>query len=307
MKKFKILFSVAVASAIVGCSSMAVDDEEALEGNLPADFRSADYMAIHPELARVQYRDYVTLYNANVEAEAKKAGDEAVAAFKALKETDEAEFLENTEMLHGLLTDPYFGGFTEESWELSWQPSVKTDTVKTPITIQRKLVLVGEDTLVVYFAIKGDSSMTGSISRDSSGAITAVEGFTDSTLDAASAFTSEVGEGKPYKLKGNSIVLDTVGENIEVKTEEVAGGLSGDHIKMAKQLNLIGISADYDSLRAVPVDTFAISYQFVMYGRDYGWAYRFCTEAEKSNPVQTEVYPVKKLYCDDNGIAREIK
>ena len=63
----------------------------------------------------------------------------------------------------------------------------------------------------------------------------------------------------------------------------------------------------YEKLLEVPVDTFAISYQYVLFGRSHGWPYRACKDDELDNPIQTETYPVSKFYCADGALIREIK
>ena len=105
--------------------------------------------------------------------------------------------------------------------------------------------------------------------------------------------------------KGIASKTDTVGHVID--SVAVSGGLSKNHQKALKSLNLYGTNKDYELLKAVPIDTFAVSYQYVVYGRDYGWAYRRCTAEEVKKPAKTESYPVTKLYCaDETGIAHEI-
>ena len=90
-------------------------------------------------------------------------------------------------------------------------------------------------------------------------------------------------------------------------------------------------------MQAFQVDTFAVSYQFSVYAQEHGWAYRKCRPTdnlgeplyktiiepvigedgqpmvdEEGNPVTvskeivTAVYPMTKLYCDQNGERYEI-
>ena len=201
MKNFKYLLSaVAVASALVACSSMDVDDNEALAGNFPEGFSDSVYVNLHPELVRVQMKDYVIQHNAKLE--------ETDSNFAAIKKAAEASFKEDSlrdvPMLHKILVDPHLGGFTEADWQ--------------------------------------------------------------------------------------------------------SDSLSKQQRSVLNELNLYDIANDYDSLKAVPIDTFAVTYQYVMYGRDHGWAYRRCTETEKANPsYDINVYPATKLYCaDESGITHEI-
>lgn len=331
MKKFKFLFSVAVASAIVGCSSMDVDEDEALAGNFPEDFTDAAYLQIHPELVRVQIKDYVTDYNAKLADKAKEAGDEAKAAFDSAKAADDSAFAAlDTAVLHSIMTDPYLGGYTQKDWETDWGGGTKDTTIITtrkdtlsltvgdsadPSAAQAVIVALrqkasGECVTIGKSVLCDTTKSVGSLEYDADGKLVAVHGY--SKCDSATA-TCDAADTLDVTLTATSFVKKpsksdtvTVVVSVENKTLDVAGGISAVHMKALNALNMVDTRDDYKSLKAVPIDTFAISYQYVIYGRDHGWPYRPCTEAEKANPVITEEYPVTKLYCDDNGLAREI-
>jgi len=172
MKNFKLLFSVAVASALFGCSSMEVEEQEALLGNLPADFSYQEYMELHPELRNLQIKDYVTAHNSSAAVTAEQ------------KAADENAFWANAAQLHDIYVDPYMGGHTEAEWA----------------------------------AAAGDTAL--------------------------------------------------------IKKE-------------VKDYNLVDTTGDYQFILANSLDTFAISYQYKLFGQLHYWAYRRCTETEalKPNPI----------------------
>ena len=87
---------------------------------------------------------------------------------------------------------------------------------------------------------------------------------------------------------------------------EIEGQISTAQLTFLKQFNFYDTLDDLTALTKIPVDTLAISFQYLVFGREHGWAYRKCSDAEKKNPIQAETYPAVKLYCDDDGISREI-
>jgi hypothetical protein len=310
MKNFKLLFSAAVASALIGCSSMDVDDEEALAGNFPADFSDAAYIQLHPELVRVQIKDFVASYNSKLADAAKANGTQA--AFDSTKEADVAKYADSTEMLHTIMVSTQLGGFTEADWEKDWAGGTK-DSVFASETKRDTLILAIDDSTdaaapvvtLVYFGVK-KGAVTGKIDYAEDGTtITAVHGYKTCDKTACSDTVDiEITEKMSFNKKGTKAETDTLKmDTISVPT---AGAISAAHMKVLNQLNFYGVDDDLTMLQSVAIDTFAISYQYVMFGRAHGWAYRPCTEAEKANPVKTEVYPATKLYCDDNGQIREI-
>ena len=310
MKNFKLLFSAAVASALIGCSSMDVDDEEALAGNFPADFSDAAYIQLHPELVRVQIKDFVASYNSKLADAAKANGTQA--AFDSTKEADVAKYADSTEMLHTIMVSTQLGGFTEADWEKDWAGGTK-DSVFASETKRDTLILAIDDSTdaaapvvtLVYFGVK-KGAVTGKIDYAEDGTtITAVHGYKKCDKTACSDTVDiEITEKMSFNKKGTKAETDTLKmDTISVPT---AGAISDAHMKVLNQLNFYGVDDDLTMLQSVAIDTFAISYQYVMFGKAHGWAYRPCTEAEKANPVKTEVYPATKLYCDDNGQIREI-
>jgi len=102
-----------------------------------------------------------------------------------------------------------------------------------------------------------------------------------------------------------SIEIDTTKACIEISVSS-DGGIPSDKRKQLLKFNFNDNLDDLTALADVPVDTFAISSQYLMFGKSHGWAYRACTDAEKNNPLQSEVYPMTKLYCADGDLVREI-
>ena len=293
MKNFKILFSIAVASALVGCSSMAVDENEALEGNLPADFDVNEYMELHPELKRLQIKDYIAIYNESAEKAAKAAG--TAAEFKTAKAADEAAFEADTATIHKIVT--VYAGYSEDAWNLTLQSSTKDSAV---VESKRDTIAVGvkskteEDAKFVKVWLCPDSTNGGSIKMEAD-AISTVSAFADSIC----------------KVR---VVDDTV----DVIKVPVEGMVNPALVKAAKSYNFVDATNDWEKIAAIPLDLFAISYQYSAYGQEHGWAYRRCKEGDnlgrllyELNPetltyTETATYPVTKLYCDDNGEPREL-
>lgn len=347
MKNFNILLSVAASAALVACSSMAVDENEALSENFPSDFTDQGYIQVHPELVRIQKRDYVANYNAQLSADAAAAGN---LTFSADSAKDAASFqnvynldpvsgevvadssldLVKVESLKAILLDPQLGGYTQEDWDDDWIDKVKDTTlIETKLDTLSLTVKDNEDETMLTKVILGLRIKAGSgcvtVKRASicdtikvvgsidytDGKITALHGFSkcdETTATCAKEDAVDVVLAPTnFLMKVSKTDTMTVIASMEKKQLEIKGGISADHWKVLKALNLANTLNDYEALKAAPLDTFAISYQYVMYGRDHGWAYRPCTEAEKAHPVISESYPAKKLYCDDNGVAREIE
>jgi len=319
MKNFKILFSIAVASALVGCSSMAVDENEVLEGNLPADFDVNEYMELHPELKRIQIKDYIALHNDNAKKAAVSAG--ANAEFNAAKTADEAAFEADVATIHKIVTT--YAGYTEEEWNLTLQGSTK-DSVVYNITYDTLAVGVKDkadaDAKFVRVWLCPDSTNKGSITYED-GAISAVKAFAD---------TSCTGEAKEYSATDYEINAESDKTATGLKTREnkdtidvisvpVEGFVNPALIKAAKEYNFVDVSDDTLAIAAIQLDLFAISYQYSAFGQDHGWAYRRCKDGDKLGQhlyeldpetltyIETAKYPVTKLYCADaNGEAVEL-
>lgn len=302
MKNFKLLFSVAVAAALFGCSSMEISDEEAYRENLPADFNYAEYMAIHPNLRYLQISDYVTAENDEFKA---SAGDN----FKDLKSADSAAFDADLESLKGLYLDPYIGGYSEEEWTVDMadgerdslifntvdHPLNRTvvDSSATPVAIYKLTIGTWDNSTKSYTAI-------GSVEVDENGVTTKVSG-NDANGDLKEF---DIGGKISINNQGTKDRKDTVSvDTVKVPTK---GGIPADKMKKLRGFNLYSTTADLATLQALPVDTFAISYQFVLFGKLHGWAYRPCTESEAAKDAVVPEYPAPALYCDDHGKTKEI-
>jgi len=323
MKNFKFLLSVAVASAFVACSSMDVDEDEALVGNFPEDFSDATYMSMHPELVRIQIKDYVFDHNDKLASDAKAAGPEAQAAFDSMKTADMTAFEGDTAILHKIMTDPQLAGYDSSDWIRDWggSESVK-DSIFASETKRDTLSLTIDDStdaaavkvIKVRFVAEGDSVKTGSIEYDADGNITKLSGYKYEKVDKEWTLVDpalqdiEIVAGMSINSKGIEAKTDTLKMDTIQVTVSAEGSIGADHMKVLKTLNLYDTVNDFDALKAVVIDTFAVSYQYVMYGRDHGWPYRPCTESEKTNlPYDPNVYPAEKLYCaDENGNTHEI-
>lgn len=281
---FKYLMLLAVA-ALTACSSMEVDEAEAVEENFPSDFVAAEYMELHPSLRSLQVRDYVDAYNDNL------------GLSKEEIEADTAAFMADTAQLHKIYTEPTLGGYSEELWEESWESYYEDSTsciIETDTVSMKLDDLVNNQVLTVYVE---------SITYDAEGVITEIQGYEDSAK--TSAVTHVISTDLTVAKRGTVTVPDTIScETIQV---EISGGLTKDVVRQLKLFSFHDTEKDYEKLLEVPVDTFAISYQYVLFGRSHGWPYRACKDDELDNPIQTETYPVSKLYCADGALIREIK
>ena len=281
---FKYLMLLAVA-ALTACSSMEVDEAEAVEENFPSDFVAAEYMELHPSLRSLQVRDYVDAYNDNL------------GLSKEEIEADTTAFMADTAQLHKIYTEPTLGGYSEELWEESWESYYEDSTsciIETDTVSMKLDDLVNNQVLTVYVE---------SITYDAEGVITEIQGYEDSAK--TSAVTHVISTDLTVAKRGTVTVPDTIScETIQV---EISGGLTKDVVRQLKLFSFHDTEKDYEKLLEVPVDTFAISYQYVLFGRSHGWPYRACKDDELDNPIQTETYPVSKLYCADGALIREIK
>lgn len=320
MKNFKILFSIAVASAFVGCSSMSVDEAEALEGNLPADFDVNEYIELHPELKRIQIKDFISIHNSNAEAAARSAG--IYTEFKAAKAADEAAFEQDTATIHKIVTT--YAGYSDDDWNLTLQGSSKDSIIYETTTDTLAVGVKSKTEADAKFAkvwFCPDSANGGSITLDADAAISAVSAFADSTCTgtatdyAAADYEFNTKTDKPaeagLKIRENK---DSVG----VVPVPVEGMVNPSLVKAAKEYNFVDALNDWELIATIPLDLFAISYQYSVYGQEHGWAYRRCKEGDNlgqklyeldpvtATYIATAEYPMTKLYCDDNGEPREL-
>lgn len=278
--------SILAMLALAACSSMELDADETMAENFPSDFVASEYVRLHPELVSLQVRDYVKDYNTALGLD-----QDAVTA-------DTTAYINDTAMLHHIFTDPQLGGFSEADWAEDWADNVsqkdscvidKIDTVSFSFTTSAK------DTVKVLGI--------DSLGYDAEGkTLVYVRGFSDSAKTTPVEYTLD----ETAKLLARSIVKDTTKTCNKVDVV-VKGSISKDKRKYLFKFNFNNTLNDLDSLKKITLDTTAIVNQYLAYGRQHGWAYRPCTETEKSNPIGTESYPAKLLYCDDNGNAREIK
>ena len=55
---------------------------------------------------------------------------------------------------------------------------------------------------------------------------------------------------------------------------------NADIMKDLAEFNFINVPNDTIALRSFPIDSVAISQQYIIFGRDHGWAYRWCVSQE---------------------------
>lgn len=295
----KCLISVAAIS-MVACSSMDVDSAEALEENFPADFDHATYMQLYPQLVSLQVRDYVSSHNASVKG---SLTSEQITA-------DNDAFLADTAQLHKIYANPNLGGFTETLWEGIWSSTedkkTKCASKFTVLNLQKIVVdsTGAADTVAVKLFDPITVTPEGAGVADS---ITAVSGVVDTTKGDVESFT--MGDSL-WVMSGKNMGTTAVDSSKCVTTIDTipSAGIPTLTSNFLKNFNFVDTKDDWKMLSSIAIDTMAISFQYVMYGRDNGWAYRKCKAEEASNPAITETYPVTKLYCvDDAGVVREIK
>lgn len=298
-------FTIALAAAaLAACSSMDLSDAEALSENFPRDFNTAEYVSLHPNLHSVEIINYVSDYN-------NKLKDSLGDAYTELMTNDNIAFIGDTAAgvmgdtatIHKILVDTRLGGYSEQQWNDIWLSTVKTksDTVWDKRMVSCQLKPLSTDSGVVA---KSVTVVIDSVVRDSAGKLLTIVGKVDTT-----------GESQVFDLTDSSYTFiqqsgkyDSTVVSVNTTETEVKGYFSNKQASYVKSFNMVGVPKEtlYEVLLAVPMDEFAISYQYTVFGRSHGWAYRRCTEEEKQHPIQTEVYPMQKYYCDDNGIAKEI-
>lgn len=298
MKKLYKYLTIFGTVALAACSSMDVNDSDAVAENFPSDFSDAEYVKLYPQLVSLQMLDFVTNYNDSlltakaITNDQKKADAEAFAAES------------NLENLHRIFVD--FAGYTEEMWEDDWMEvvtttyqytyDIKSDTVKINFKIPRT-----EEGL----KDSGFVALVDSLQYDADGNITGVYGRPEKTPDEATTLYVVSESLVIFKkvIESDSTIIDSTAVR-----DTVPGAISKKHMVTLNKYNFYDRTDDLVALQSIPVDTFAIAYQYVVYGRLHGWAYRACKSDEVDNPIKTEDYPAQKLYCaDEMGIVREIK
>ena len=303
LNKFLIPFAVL---SLAACSSMEVDEAEAISENFPEDFDGAVYMELHPELRSLQVRNYVADYNAGVKD---LLPEDSVKA-------DTAAFSADTSLLHQIYTEPTLAGYTEAHWQLAFSPVVSDSLVCQVENVYEYLNL--KKVAVATDSASGEDKVDSTdiklyrpitVVRDTADTtkIISVSGLTDTAATDPETF---VLSDSLFLLSGTNMgkmVKDTLG--CDTIPKETPGSLPALTVKYLKNFNFVDTRDDLSRLKTIPVDTLAISLQYVMYGESHGWAYRRCKESEKSNPIISEEFPgVTKRYCADaDGIVREIK
>lgn len=299
----KFLISAAALS-MVACSSMSVDEDEAVAGNFPDDFDKAVYIQLHPELVSLQVRDYVSDYNTGVKDAA--AGN---AAAKDGFTADENAFLEDTASLHKIYADMTLAGFGEDKWQEAWAPIEKDSlyfhTAQVFTVLNYKEVSAEGDTSELK---KIFGPITVTYDTEDTTKIVSAKGKSDTTEtaeDVSLTFSETV-----FLMTGKQMgTTKTDTTSIDTIPVSIPGSISKVNMNFLKNFNFVDTNDDYAKLKAIPLDSMAIAYQYVMFGKDHGWAYRKCKDSEKNNePKVDDVYPDTKLYCaDDAGTVREIK
>lgn len=301
MKKLSLLLLALGTVSFTACSSLDVNTADSLNDNYPKDFVAAEYMALHPGLRSLQIQDYVSQHNKEL-----SLGKEDVAA-------DTTVFFSDTSILHQIYVNPIYAGYNEDLWAEDWEPVTTTKdscTISRIDTLGVRVEVTENDSTRVDRIIlgsvdtEGNVTACGKISYGADGSVVGVTGHLDSTTGPEILYTID-GEAYKFVTKRASIETDTTKTCIEISVSS-DGGIPSDKRKQLLKFNFNDNLDDLAALAAVPVDTFAISSQYLVFGQSHGWAYRTCLDSEKDNPVQSEVYPMKKLYCADGDVIREI-
>lgn len=279
MTKLCKYLTMLAASAFVACSSMDVSDAESIAENFPKDFTFEEYYALHPVLRSAQLQDTVKRYN---DALKNVLSAEEIAA-------DEEAFFADMDQMHTLFVDPRYVGWSESKWELAWAPSEDTVKVVDKIdTVSLKLTSTADSIYTVYAPVQDTAAQT-------------ISGFADSAKTEAVTYGLD-----SLKINGQSIKRDTTyRDSIKV----IEGTLTTLNKTWLRKFNLQDRVDDLAYLESIPLDTFAISYQYVVYGQSAGWAYRYCKDDEDLGDLQTsENIDPSKYYCaDKSGSVWEIK
>lgn len=286
MNKMPLFLFALGTVAFTACSSLDVNKAESITDNYPKDFVAADYMNLHPGLRSLQIQDYVKDHNA------------ALSLDKSLISSDSAAFFADTSVLHQIYVNPFYAGYSEELWAEDWDVSISEKTECKEDTVVVRVKPADSIPVKVYL---------GSLSYNANGEVVKVEGFSDSLKTPGSEVSYTIDKVN-YSLVTQRGSVETVVDSgsCSIVRDTTAGGIPSDKRRQLIKFNFHDATDDLAALAAVPVDTFAISSQYLMFGQAHGWAYRACSDAERNNPIQSEEYPMKKLYCADGDVVREI-
>lgn len=284
-------------AALVGCSSMEVNDVDAVVENYPSDFDASVYLQLHPVLLTMQIQDYVADRNAKL-----KASMDA-DAYKAMVTEDSLAFVQDTASLRRFYTSSRYADFPQEKWDSLWMEKQDTTVEKIKEFPIKKVTLDSLDSAGAAYAQL--PIYVDSLVFDTAGMIQTVYGKLDTT-EEAEAIEVEI-DKVTVKVNTKLTERDSVTRDSIIITP-VPPGIDKSVTRFTLPYNIYGVERDIDTLNVIIPDTEAAALQFIAFGRSHGWAYRRCHESEKNNEEAGEVaYPTKKLYCDDNGVVREIK
>ncbi len=291
MKYIRLYLTALTAAMMAACSSMEVDDNELYSENFPKDFSDTVYMQLHPELRSIQVRNYVKERNARLKDSL------SADAYQALYDSDTTAFYTDTAKLHEIFVDAQCLNFAEEDWSDIWMEIVSPDVeCKQKYSFKEVFLDFGTDTAKVF---------VDSVKTDENGNFTVIYGKKTAATEPSQEFA--IGETIKYVNKG--AVMDST-EICDTNNVVIPGALTAIHKSLLADYNLFETQDDLAKLKKVPVDMEAIAYQYVVFGYSHGWTYRKCTKEEKGNPVRPILdakETTSKRYCDDNGVAREIK
>ena len=294
MKSIRLYLTTLAAVFMAACSSMEVDDDELYVENFPKDFADTVYMNLHPELASIQIKQYVKDHNESLKA----SMDEA--AYQKMYDEDTTAFSKDTAALHEIFVTPTYVGFSEDDWVDAWAPITTYDvTCNVNRTFKEIFLIIGKekkDTTKVF---------VDSVKLDTDGNFTKVYGKPAALTAPSKQF--DVNDTVVFFNKGAVYDSVEVCDSLAVVKE---GELSAVHKSLVVNFNLYDVSDDIAALKKIALDMKAIAYQYIMYGQLHGWTYRRCKADEKKNPIRPVMGvddTTSKLYCDDNGVAREIR
>lgn len=289
----------------------------------------------------------------------KKAELDSVLATPEMEayKSDTSRFFSDSLTLYSLYTNPYIGGvagYTADNWLSNWN---RPDTVTTKDTIThldtlklvaKKTIKDGDSTktenLIVYMdrdlgkgkiTYNADSLAVGKL------IVTQFEGYTDTTYETAAEpvvlsediVLNKLATGKKEVLDSVKVtvtITPTVGLALDKKTYIAKFNYYDDLDAQGQPV----VVDDTLKLASVPMDSNAISFHYVMFGKVHGWAYRYCKDSELKNTrgceddyslcdnmeegaakntcyslISCDMYPTNDLYCFDStsNVSRIIK